>query len=298
MEGFSLELGNLYSGTSNLIRNHEFSAHGYAPMHSAGFLHQNETPGLTVIVLNLEAPELLHQIYLGIEQAQKDFQGHGYLLELVVGDTGSKGYEVLAELDLIGLKYEVHRNLEYHFSKNNNYLAKLTKTSHLLFLNNDVLIGENPQALWACFSTHLKEDKEVISSVNLLFPDFSVQHIGVDFLKNGGMRNFPYHPHSREHLDFPEGKARYVPAVTGAFLMTSRFLFEKIEGFDEDYQKECQDIAFCLRARKIDVLSRVIEVGPLIHIENGTRPKNDHSNFDRKRFLRKYASFIEGLVSA
>jgi GT2 family glycosyltransferase len=188
--------------------------------------------------------------------------------------------------------------LDYHFSKNNNYLTKYTKTSHILFLNNDVLISKNPGALWECFSTHLKAEKEVISSVNLLFPDLSIQHTGVEFLKKGSQHNIPFHPHSHEYLKFEKGAVKYVPAVTGAFLMTSKSLFEKIGGFDEDYEKECQDIAFCLTARKIDVLSRVIEAGNLIHIENGTRPKNDYSNLDRKRFLRKFSSFIEGALNA
>ncbi len=293
-----MELGNIYSGTNNLTRNYEFTLNNHASTNSEGSLRQNETPGLSIIVLNLEAPELLHQIYLGIEQAQNEFHQHGYLLELIVGDTGSKELKVLATLDLIGLKYEVHRGLDYQFSKNNNELAKFAKTSHLLFLNNDVLVGKNPGALWECYSAHLNEGKEVISSVNLLFPDLKVQHTGVEFLKKRNMQYIPFHAHREERMEFRKGVVKYVPAVTGAFLMTSKVLFEKIEGFDEGYQKECQDIAYCLRARKIGVLSKVIEVGTLIHIENGTRQKNDYSNSDRKRFSRKYGSFIEGVIYA
>jgi GT2 family glycosyltransferase len=294
----SLELANFYTGTSNLNRSFEFNLKSPVPVWSSGSPRQNEVLGLSVIVLNLEAPDLLHQIYIGIEKAQNDFKESGYVLELIVGDTGSQEVEVLNLLDLIGEKYSVHRGLDYHFSKNNNYLTKYTKTSHLLFLNNDVLIYKNPRALWECFSTHLKVEQEVISSVNLLFPDLSIQHTGVDFSKKDGMENIPFHPHSHEYLEVVKGTVKYVPAVTGAFLMTSKMLFEKIEGFDEGYNKECQDIAYCLRARKIDVLSRVIEVGNLIHIENGTRPKNDYSNPDRKRFLRKFSSFIEGTLNA
>ena len=293
-----MELANFYTGTSNLNRSLEFNLKSTAPLSSSDSPRQSVEPGLSVIVLNLEAPELLHQVYIGIEKAQNDFKANGYLLELIVGDTGSHGDEVLQLLDLIGEKYIVRRGLDYHFSKNNNLLTKYTKTSHILFLNNDVLISNNPGALWECFSTHLKTKKEVISSVNLLFPDLSIQHTGVDFLKKGSQRNIPFHPHSHEHLEFVKGTVKYVPAVTGAFLMTSKSLFEKIEGFDEGYEKECQDIAFCLRARKIDVLSRVIDVGNLVHIENGTRPKNDYSNPDRTRFLRKFSSFIEGTLNA
>ncbi len=293
-----MELANFYTGTNNLIRSFEFNLKSTVPVSSSGSTRQNEVLGLSVIVLNLEAPDLLHQIYIGIEKAQHQFKENGYLLELIVGDTGSQGVEVLNLLDLIGEKYTVHRGLDYHFSKNNNYLARYTRTSHILFLNNDVLISKNPGALWECFSTHLIVGTEVISSVNLLFPDLSIQHTGVEFLKNISMHNLPFHPHSHEYLEFIKGTVKYVPAVTGAFLMTSKSLFEKIEGFDEGYEKECQDIAYCLRARKIDVLSRVVEVGDLVHIENGTRPKNDYSNLDRKRFLRKFSSFIEGTLNA
>ena len=291
-------MGNKYSGTSNIVRYNEFI--GTDP--SGDFLDskfsEKYRPGLTVVVLNLEAYDLLNQIYQGVKQAGPEFEKHEMFLDLIIGDTGSKSLIVENLLNEIASKYQVHRNLDYNFSKNNNYLVNYADTTHLLFLNNDVLIGENPSAIWESFSTHLKHAGEVITSAKLMFPDLTVQHAGVEFFSEGDRLNIPYHPHSHKFLPPRRGEINYVSAVSGAFLITSRALFKKIEGFDEKYQKECQDIAYCLRARKIGVLSRVVDVGKLVHLENGTRPKNDYSDQDRSRFLRKYASFIEGVINA
>ena len=75
--------------------------------------------------------------------------------------------------------------------------------------------------------------------------------------------------------------------------MTSFYLFEAVGGMDEAYQAECQDVALCLSLDRIGFYSLIVFTGNVIHIENGTRDKGEECWKDRRRFLRKWGSYIE-----
>jgi GT2 family glycosyltransferase len=72
-------------------------------------------------------------------------------------------------------------------------------------------------------------------------------------------------------------------------------LFAKVGGFDERYAAECQDSDLCLRVNRLGVGCRVLDAGPLVHIENATRPKGEENWLDRALFIRRWSSYIEML---
>ena len=128
----------------------------------------------------------------------------------------------------------------------------------------------------------------------LYFKDMGVQHAGMDFSTEPAIRGFCYHPRIHEHVD-PNGWPRFieVPAVTGACLMVKAACFEQCAGFSEVYDAECQDVDLCLRALRSGDSIGIVNAGPIIHLENGTRPKKDEHWPDRQRFMRRWGSFIE-----
>ena len=73
-------------------------------------------------------------------------------------------------------------------------------------------------------------------------------------------------------------------------------LFRQIDGFDEGYQTECQDIALCLQAKRLGYAIKLIHTGNIIHLENATRPKGSEDWQDRQRFVRKWGTFIEAVL--
>lgn len=281
-----VNLVNIYKDFDNLARVDELSS----PTSIAEPL--NRTTGLSVIVLNKDKPDLLEQVQSGFRKAVHDTDTN---MELLIGDTGSSNQETLALYGKSESNETVVYLNNYHFSRNNNSLVKYAKYDTYLFLNNDVLIGENPKVLIKAWETFNQIGKKAILSAELVYPDLTLQHGGVDFMDIGDFIGLPYHPGHREQRSkhFKGGNYFESPAVTGAFLMIGSRKFFEAGGFDERYSKECQDIALCLEGRRIGMNCYVGNFGKLVHLENATRPKNEEDWSDRRRFLRKYGRLIE-----
>jgi GT2 family glycosyltransferase len=252
--------------------------------------------GLSILVLNKNKPELISQVIHGFEELQRS-SNRSFPVELIIGDTGSTDPRVEQLYSKVNSGITVIRDLEYNFSKNNNDLVSISNFDTLLFMNNDVLISENTESIIASFSAQRSLGTKTIISVRLHFPDGTIQHEGVDFSKNKDSFMQPFHPNhgEKEHANFPKGVTIEVPAVTGAFLLINRIHFNHIGSFSTAFLAECQDIALCLESAKHGGKSYVLNCGMLVHIENGTRPKNESNSKDRQLFLRKYRSFCEAL---
>lgn len=279
---------NIYKDFDNAARVDELSS----TISTDEPLHRSV--GLSIIVLNKDKPDLLEQIQFGFRTAIRDTETK---MELLIGDTGSRNQKTL---DLYA-KSESNETVvylkSYHFSRNNNSLVKHAKYDTYLFLNNDVLIGENPKVLNEAWETFNQLGEKAILSAELVYPDLTLQHGGVDFIDNGDFIGLPYHPGHREQRSkyLKGGNFLKSPAVTGAFLMIGSKKYFQAGGFDERYSKECQDIALCLEGRRLGMHCYVGNFGELIHLENATRPKNEEDWNDRNRFLRKYGRLIEVL---
>jgi GT2 family glycosyltransferase len=252
--------------------------------------------GLSVIILTLDKPELIIPLVTDLQALAASFAAAGLGYEVLIGDTGSTDPQVLAFYeDVEGDVVRVVRGLKYQFSRCNNQVffghARFDKA---LFLNNDVVIADNPGCLLT-MASHLEAQPEVgIAGLCLYFADRRVQHIGIDFFRGGPLHGFCYHPHAGT-LRPPERlpSAAEVPAVTGACLMMQAALFERLGGFDETYRTECQDVALCLAARRLGWRTHLVQAGWILHLENATRPKGSEDWGDRRRFLRKWNAFVE-----
>lgn len=252
------------------------------------------SPGLSVVVLNRDAPELLESVITGFVAAKPGFDEIQVGLELIVGDTGStdpRTLTLMAEAAKAGV--HVISGLEYQFSENNNELFSHVQHATTLFVNNDVLLARNPGSLRAAYDAHVRSG-DVVSTV-LDFEDGRTQHRGVDFLRDANLWGLPFHPGAGLPAAHSVGDETIWPAVTGAFLMIDSELFDRIGGFDESYVAECQDIDLCLKAHRLGVGCRVVDAGPLVHLENATRPKGEENWHDRQRFVRRWSSYIETL---
>ena len=252
-------------------------------------------PGVSVIILNLDRAELILPLLKNIEKQRSDFTHKGLTLQVIIGDTGSTDPEVLKHYDQNVSLIQVERGLKYHFSKNNNHLVKkFAQTEFILFLNNDIIFPENQPTLLKLYESLKSRPDYGVVGLNLLFPNQTVQHIGVDFFRSGPYQGLCYHPLSGKKIDLNHvAEFRRTPAVTGACLLMRHSLFNEVNGFDEGYKAECQDIALCLSARRLGYECGVLNAGPVIHIENGTRVKGEENPEDRERMIRKWAKFSE-----
>lgn len=276
-----------YAGADNFVRSRAIDSSTHRRF------RKSRQAGLSMVVLNLDSPELLNSILHGFRIVRAKFESRGLKAELIVGDTGSSDPQTLQLMSGVDEGITFVGGLRYHFSSNNNTLFDRVSCDVVLFLNNDVLIADNPLAVIEAYECHRLTGDVVSTFLDL--PDGTVQHRGVEFLGDDRYFGLPYHPLARTEAQHSPGDEVISAAVTGAFLMMDSDLFARAGGFDAAYEAECQDIDLCLRVRRLGVGCRVLDAGRLVHIENATRPKGEENWSDRALFLRRWSSYIETL---
>ena len=249
--------------------------------------------GLSIIVLHKNRPDLLGQLFQSFIRLTQLAVVAKISVELLLGDTGSTEKETIDLLKNAPPGVRVIDGMSYHFSRCNNDLFELSSFDSILFMNNDVLIDQCPEALLK--SHHLlNSDWETgIVGAVLEFIDGSLQHGGVDFFQSPDLFSFCYHPGAHERNNSVAGSILEASATTGAFLMVGSQNFAHFGGFDEAFNAECQDIDFCLRMKRSGYKIKIPNFGRLIHIENGTREIGEENWGDRALFVRRWSSFIE-----
>jgi GT2 family glycosyltransferase len=184
-----------------------------------------------------------------------------------------------------------HKILQYNepfnFSKINNFATKNVNGDYLVFLNDDTEVITN-EWLESMLLYSIQKDVGVVGSL-LLFPRSpfyrsSIQHGGV-LIGIAGPTN-----HSFGYCNFKEKNyhdfdkvVRNVSAVTAACMMVRKDVFDKMNGFDENFTISFGDIDFCLRCRQLGYQIIYNPNVMLYHYESSTRgvtsPLNDDIAF-------------------
>lgn len=164
------------------------------------------------------------------------------------------------------------------YSAANNVGAAASSAPVLLFLNSDVF---PTQAGWTRRLLEFQDSFPGTGAVGckLLYEDSSLQHAGMYFYRG-------YHPHglwANMHYfkglprEWPEACIdRDVPAVTGAALLISRHVFERVGGWDESYVlANYEDSDLCLRLVKQGFTNRYCSSVELYHLERQSQDAID-----------------------
>lgn len=277
----------MYAGTSNFQRAEAIAT--AAPERPPA-----TRPGLAVAILTLDRPDLLLPLLDVLAEGPALFAAHEMDFQVLVGDTGSTAPEVLRRYEQADDEPWLHirTGLTYQFSRcNNQLLAEAGDVDRYLLLNNDVVLPsvEPLLAMAQHFDTH---ERVGVVGLRLDFPDGTVQHAGIDFFPEGEFAGLPYHPGGGSHSDHRPGKVMDLLATTGAALMTRADLWWLIGGLDEAYEAECQDVDYCLAARRLGATVKVLDAGPVVHLESATRDPGTHHTADRRLLLRRWRSFV------
>ncbi|SMC22443.1 Glycosyltransferase, GT2 family [Desulfacinum hydrothermale DSM 13146] len=185
-----------------------------------------------------------------------------------------------------------------------NVGARAARGSLLVFLNNDTVVL--PGWLDALVEAYRQDDQVGIVGAKLLYPDGTIQHAGIAFrwIESKGLR-YPWPVHvwrGAPSTAAEVNRKREVEAVTGACLLISKDLFEKLGGFDQSYYMYFEDIDLNLKVR---CLGRKIIYCPestVIHFEGKSSP--DQSEINRlnhrsyQRFYQKWRHELEGGFSS
>jgi GT2 family glycosyltransferase/glycosyltransferase involved in cell wall biosynthesis len=172
----------------------------------------------------------------------------------------------------------------------------------LVFLNNDT----EPQPGWleTCLDV-LRQDLSVgIVGSKLLYPDGTVQHAGIEFVKMSHLTvcGVPVHRlRSQRGDDLEVNQKTEVHAISGACMFIRRTLFVEVGGFCEDYGMYFEDVDLNLKVRR---LGRKVVYEPrsvVVHHEAKSWQDQQKSNQQMIRaaniFYHKWSGELERILS-
>jgi GT2 family glycosyltransferase len=135
----------------------------------------------------------------------------------------------------------------------------------LCFLNNDVTV--NPGWLEALMKPLGKNPRTVVGAL-LKYPDGTVQHAGIGI----GIWGLPVNLGIGSRPEEWSSKGEYYrcTAATGACFLVKKNVFLSLGGFDEQYFFSYEDVDFCLRAQRNDILTVICSSVDMIHHEGAS----------------------------
>lgn len=180
---------------------------------------------------------------------------------------------------------------QFNFSKICNFAAERTETEYLCFVNNDTQIIQ-PDWLELLLDHAIHEEVGIVGP-QLLYPDGSIQHLGV-MLGLRGLAGHVFRGKSPINADNSLGKdiCFQVEAVTFACVMVKRQIFNSTNGLDSRFAVGLNDVDFCIRLRARNLSSIVCRRSTLIHHESQSR-RSPYSLLGGVKALRENILFLK-----
>ena len=249
-------------------------------------------PFVSIIILNRNGRKHL-------EVLMTSFHRHRFYdnFEIIAVDNASTDDSV-SYLESWSSEYKIHiiRNSEnMSFSAANNLGAKSAAGEFLVFLNNDTEVTDG----WLdelLIAAHRACEPGAIGA-KLIYPripedsvnsgkSYCIQHMGIAFrdimLENGHFIQ-PYNKgNGQEDLAWEAG-IEECAAVTAAVLFVSKDAFDKVGGFDENYDYGYEDVDFCLKLVKSGFRNYCCKSCLVFHYEFGTQREDDVKKIRNRR---------------
>ena len=180
----------------------------------------------------------------------------------------------------------------FNFAAKMNRLWRLCETEHLVLMNDDVQVIE-PGWLNALMTFAVEPDVGAVGA-RLLFPTGRVQHAGVV----GGLLGLCAHAWFNQRADQPTYQdwaliQREWSIVTGAVLATRRSVLERVNGLDEAFALDFNDVDLCLKMRTQGLRVVYTPDAELIHHEKASRGDHRVHADQMAVFLRRWQAWLD-----
>lgn len=153
---------------------------------------------------------------------------------------------------------------------NNEAVRAHTRGEFLCFVNDDVRVAA-PDWLDAMVGRACAADDIGAVGARLLYPQGLVQHVGVVVHRGVNGHLHKGLPADQSGMNGIALLSHENTAVTGAVMLVSRKLFNRVGGFDERWAHNYNDVNFCIKLRRIGLRNVVEAFAELIHMEGVTR---------------------------
>lgn len=185
-------------------------------------------------------------------------------------------------------------DMEFNWSKLNNFGISKALGEVYIFLNNDTLVITADWIERLCENA-LRDDIGAVGPL-LLYEDDTIQHAGVVVGING-WADHVFKGMMPVHYGAPFVSpmvSRNVLAVTGACMAVSKATIEKIGGFDETFIICGSDVELCIRAHERGLFNRYDANVRLYHLESKSRD-TFIPEIDFKRSYECYTPYRENI---
>ncbi len=243
---------------------------------------------LSIIIVSWNVRELLRECLLSIQNSKQDLS-----YEIIVIDNASTdNTREMLEQDFPNLDVEYNKVNE-GLAKPWNRAAEKSKGEYLLFLNDDTKIFDH--VLDKCV-TELKSDNNIgVLGCKIKNPDNSIQlsvrrfpTVWNQAVILSKLHNiFPSLIRSYMMTDFDYNKSQNVDQVMGAFFLLPRTVFEKINGFDEEFFIWFEEVDVCRRVYDAGYVVRYFADASIIHYGG--------ASFSQRRPLKLQKMFNKSL---
>ncbi len=249
-------------------------------------------PLVSIIIPNREEKDMLERCLAAIK---KNTRYENY--EVIIVENNSTSGEILdlykklrqtREAQVVRWKSSGD-GPAFNFSAINNYGEKFARGEYLVFLNNDVEVGEGwlSELLPVC----QREDVGAVGA-RLVYPDARIQSAGIVLgiggvagsLFTGMNASFSGYMHKASLL-------QDLSAVTAAMMIIKRSSFRKAGGFDERLAVAFNDVDLCLRLRQDGLLVVYDPFAGAVHHESVSR--GDEYTKDKAQRYRQEAALMK-----
>lgn len=250
----------------------------------------SEQPLVSIVIPSKDQHELLKNT---IDSLVKKTQYPFYEIILLNNNSKSANFFKVIEdyKKALGSKFRcIDCPIPFNFSRLMNIGRSNANGELLLFLNNDV---EIIQTNWLEQMVSMAIQKRIGAvGVKLLYPDDTIQHAGV-IIGLGGVAG---HAFTGIHKDEP-GYFNYIQstnnfsALTAACLMLRTEVYDAVDGMDEQFEVEYNDVDLCLKVREKGYFNVYLPHVELYHFESATRGHPHQSKSGYERHLKEMALF-------
>lgn len=180
----------------------------------------------------------------------------------------------------------------FNYAAKMNRLWRAAETEAIVLMNDDVVV-RSPGWLEALLTFSLDPGVGGVGA-RLIFPTGRVQHAGMF----GGIFGVMAHP----WYDRPEAESTYngwaltqrdCSVVTGAVFATRIAAMQAVDGFDESFSLDFNDVDLCLKMRMLGYRIVYTPFAELIHHERASRKENLAPGDQVARFLRRWRTAIQ-----
>jgi GT2 family glycosyltransferase len=244
---------------------------------------------ISIIIPTRDKSQLLKNCIDSVRKTTSDLE-----IELVVVDNDSVESETkaflkeLADQGAVVLEYPG----KFNYSAICNLAASNASGDYLCFLNNDT---EVVSPTWLSSMVQHASQKSVgLVGAVLVYPDNTIQHMGISLGYAGSIAGHPYRGKSAQE-NVPD-ECFEVSGVTFACAVISKSKFDGLNGLDEVFPVGFNDVDISIRALDSNFYNVVCTRAVLTHAESQSRPKGKSlkgffsSVSDVITFLRMYPS--------